>query len=108
MAAMMYRQGDLLLIRVNTLPDGARQRSGPGDRLILAHGEATGHHHSVAAADAELTVTDADEAYLRVMRPTSLEHQEHRVIELEPGTYWVVRQREYGPRAFPEGSALLT
>lgn len=107
MAAAMHRQGDLLLVRVETLPDGFRRRSGRGGRLVLARGETTGHRHSVAAADAELTVTDAEEVFLRVTAPTRLEHQEHRPITLEPGTYRVVRQRQYVPGpAEPPGARL--
>ena len=93
----MFRQGDVLLLRVGAMPDGERLEPEDG-RLILARGEATGHHHSVAAADAAL-VEDARGVYLRIMAPTPLEHQEHTAIWLQPGTYRVVRQREYTPGA---------
>lgn len=97
-----YRQGDVLLVRVEALPVG-RPVEVDGDRLILARGEATGHHHSIAAADGEL-VDAAEGVFLRIMTPTPLEHQEHASIPLEPGLYRVVRQREYRPEA-PVGVA---
>ena len=90
------RQGDVLVTRVARLPKGtgAVPEAVPG-RHVLALGEATGHHHSVAVADAELLESKAGEVFLRIMRATPLEHQEHAAILLEPGTYRVTRQREY-------------
>jgi hypothetical protein len=104
MAAAMCRQGDVLLIRVDSLPDGSRRRAGGGGRLLLAHGEAAGQHHWVDAADAELTVTDAGEVFLQVVRPAWLEHQLHRPIRVEPGTYRVVRQCDYAPGEYRPGA----
>ena len=95
-----YRQGDVALIRVDAAPTGRHVAPEHG-RLILARGEATGHHHSVAVEDAELLVTDAEEVFLRIMAPTPLEHQEHGAITLAPGVYRVVRQREYQPGELP-------
>lgn len=92
----MFRQGDVLLVRVEAMPDGRPVEAESG-RLILARGEVTGHHHSVAAGDAAL-LESAEGLYLRIMAPTPLEHQEHAAIPLQPGAYRVVRQREYTPR----------
>jgi hypothetical protein len=93
----MFRQGDVLLLRIGAMPDGERLEPVDG-RLILARGEVTGHHHSVAARDAAL-VEAAEGVYLQIMAPTPLEHQEHTAIWLPPGTYRVARQREYTPGA---------
>jgi hypothetical protein len=93
----MFRQGDVLLLRVEATPGGERLEPENG-RLVLARGEVTGHQHSVAARDAAL-VEAAEGVYLQIMAPTPLEHQEHMAIWLQPGTYWVVRQREYTPGA---------
>ena len=97
----MIRQGDILVRPVV----GARLQTGTpvapeGDRVVLAHGEVTGHHHSLALSsrvamfrdDAggggalRLSVTDA---------PVVLEHQEHTALRIEPGVHDVVRQRTY-------------
>jgi hypothetical protein len=44
-----YRQGDVFIERVAQIPTGLiRQKKSP--RLILAHGELTGHHHSMDGA----------------------------------------------------------
>ena len=96
------RQGDVLVTRVAKMPGGliAVPEVIPG-RHVLALGEATGHHHSVAVADAELLETEAHEVFLRVMRGTTLDHQEHGAVALEPGIYRVGRQVEYVPKELP-------
>ena len=101
----MFRQGDVLLVRADVMPRGRRIQP-DGTRLVLARGEATGHHHSVAVEDAEL-VDAAQGVFLRVMAHTPLEHQEHAAIGLEPGVYRVIRQREYVPGAIDRLVGLL-
>jgi hypothetical protein len=101
----MLRQGDVLLVPVAEMPEG-RPVEADGGRLVLARGEATGHHHSVAVEDGELVDT-AEGVYLRIMTTTPLEHQEHGAITLEPGVYRVLRQREYAPGAIDRMVALL-
>jgi hypothetical protein len=96
---VMFRQGDLLLVKVPEAPEGKRVKPERG-RLILARGEVTGHHHSVAVQEAEL-IEAAEGVFLRVMSATDLEHQEHGTIRLEPGIWQVTRQREYSPRELP-------
>ena len=94
------RQGDVMLIPVQSIPDDAERIVLRTERIVLVEGEATGHHHSVATADAELYAT-ADEAqrYLRVTRETALTHQEHPSIVYPPGDYLVFQKREYVPKA---------
>ena len=97
----IYAQGDILLIRVKTLPAAVPAVPPTTDgRLILAYGEATGHHHAVLERDATLyrSTADAVEAWLRVQAGGAvLTHDEHAPITLPAGTYRVVRQREYVP-----------
>jgi hypothetical protein len=101
----MFRQGDVLLVRVAEMPPG-RPVEPEGGRLVLARGEATGHHHSVAVEDGEL-VDAAEGVFLRIMAATPLVHQEHGPITLEPGVYRVLRQREYVPGAVDRMVGLL-
>ncbi len=101
----MFRQGDVLLVRVDAMPRG-QPIEPEGGRLVLARGEATGHHHSVAVEDAEV-VDAAEGVFLRIMAATPLVHQEHAAITLEPGTYRVLRQREYAPGAVDRMVGLL-
>jgi hypothetical protein len=93
--AMMYRQGDVL-ITTAAIPSGATKTS-PGSRgHVLAEGEATGHAHVVSPAHV-LAYLVGLEMYLRVLRETPVEHEEHDAITLPPGDYRVTRQREYTP-----------
>jgi hypothetical protein len=101
----MFRQGDVLLMPVTDMPSG-RAIEPEGGRLVLARGEATGHHHSVTVDDAEL-VDAAEGVFLRIMAPTPLVHQEHAAITLQPGVYRVFQQREYAPGAIARMVALL-
>jgi hypothetical protein len=99
----VIRQGDVLLFKVEKLPKGAvRQRVG-GDRVILALGEATGHHHSIAKKKARLfTAPTADGVQATIVEVATalaeLEHQEHDPIPLARGFYEVRLQREYHPQ----------
>ena len=96
----IYRQGDVLVVRIDEIPSSATPVAAGRveGRLVLAYGEVTGHHHSVAVKDARMLET-AEAVFLQIMTATPLEHQEHATILLKPGSYRVVRQREYAPEA---------
>jgi hypothetical protein len=95
------RQGDVFLLRVKSLPIGAGKESPNGIHIILAHGEVTGHAHRIQAAHAH-TYKWHTERYLEVNQPTKLVHEEHSAIDLSPGTYKIVIQREYAPNAISQ------
>lgn len=45
-----YRQGDVLIERIDSIPaEATRQRK--SCKIILAHGEVTGHHHCLEVSD---------------------------------------------------------
>lgn len=96
----IYRQGDVLLIRTETvLPDVIAVPRDHG-RLVLAYGEVTGHSHAIVEPDAELLATptgDAADRWLRVPTGARLTHEEHATISLPPGTYIVRTQVQYQP-----------
>jgi len=96
----IYRQGDVLLIRCARIPEGEPVPREHG-RIVLAHGEATGHAHALVDDEAAFTETrpakGAPRRYLRLVKPARLFHDEHSPIELPPGRYEVRRQREYTP-----------
>jgi hypothetical protein len=102
MNSVQFRQGDVFLISVNPqqVPSDATRVEREGGRVVLAHGEATGHSHAIADRHAVLLSSGA-ERYLRVSRPVSLYHEEHEEIRLPPATYRVVIQREYQPGELP-------
>jgi hypothetical protein len=90
------RQGDVLISKCNKIPDGMTPVQPKAGRLILAEGEATGHHHSVDCMAAQL-FAKGNQMVMIVGEPTTIQHQEHGAIEIAPGQYWVTRQREYTP-----------
>lgn len=111
------RQGDVLIELVPGKPL-ARVKKQPG-RPILAHGEATGHAHTIEGPSRtghkEAMVSDVEEAWLldsdlrdaapmtrkllELSKDSAVVHQEHARIPLKKGTYRVTRQREYAPGA---------
>jgi hypothetical protein len=96
----MVRQGDVLLVPVEQAPVDVEPVELDHGRIVLAHGEATGHAHVVEGEAAELvSAAGAEELYLLVHgeTPALLRHDEHDPIPLAPGAYRVVRQREYAP-----------
>lgn len=95
----LYRQGDVLIQRVEEMPD-IKTAKPKGVRLILVEGEATGHHHSVPVEDVDVMGRDGGATFLRLIKDSVLEHQEHAPIKLTAGTYKVTRQVEYNGQSF--------
>jgi hypothetical protein len=94
----IYRQGDVLIERIASIPKTATKQKAENGRIILAHGEATGHHHSLDIDSADWWKSGTDQ-FLNVTNPAKVVHQEHGAIELPRGKYRVLRQREYSPEA---------
>jgi hypothetical protein len=100
-------QGDILIERVDTAPsqDGIILSVEDGS-VIIAEGEASGHHHrlvgSVALYRDDALAREIPQGlyvgHVRVNGPTArLEHEEHAPITLERGVYRVRRQRQLEP-----------
>lgn len=103
-----YRQGDVLLLPVESIPAEATPVPRHHDRLVLQEGEATGHAHVITAPETEVSlyelVTPGDVAemrrrFLRVENTVTLDHEEHHAITLPPGEYEQIRQYEHTPAA---------
>jgi hypothetical protein len=100
-----YRQGDVLLVRVGAMPATARPVAEDPRGVVLAEGEATGHHHRIGPAYRTATLYAHDEGtFLRVTGGATspvvlLTHEEHDPIAIPPGDYRVIRQMEYSPDA---------
>ncbi|HOG23719.1 MAG: hypothetical protein BWY44_01453 [Candidatus Omnitrophica bacterium ADurb.Bin292] len=92
---MKVRQGDLLIVRVEELPENSVLQN----HRVLAEGEATGHMHELDSGE---LYEKSGTLYFRVPedQKTTLTHQEHGPITFEPGVYKVIRQREYEPRGW--------
>lgn len=107
-------QGDMMLIRIGTLPTDVEQVAATDGRYTLAHSE-TGHDHVVMerpgvrvfrAMDELKALLDGKPAlFLEVTdEPAELKHlrdfDTHQSVKIEPGIYEVRRQREYTPEGF--------
>lgn len=92
---MQYRQGDVLIMEWDAMPEGVKKREG----VVVAEGEATGHAHKF---DNALSVSLYDgpdgDMYARLMDVSWLVHEEHAAIEFRAGIYKIRLQREYTPR----------
>lgn len=93
-ADVYYQQGDVILIKVGVIPkDAVPVKDFDG---VLQHGEATGHYHKLMGGGATFYSRPNGERHLRLLKINPLEHQEHEVIEIEPGEYEVRIVREVG------------
>lgn len=97
----MWRQGDVLIIPVTAIPKGLNKQPRDAGRIVLAYGEATGHAHAIADHRADLYGDQLDQRFIRVLAEGGVDliHEEHATITIPPGTYRVIRQREYTPEA---------
>lgn len=98
----IYRQGDVLIRQVTKIPNGAKAKKNKG-RIVLAYGEVTGHAHAIAEPQAkEYTMEQAEgvvRRFLDVASGADVKHEEHATIQLPPGFYEIIQQREYTPEA---------
>ena len=95
-----YRQGDVLIERIARLPEQRKKVARENGRVILAHGEVTGHAHAIAEKGADLfeSQNNPGVTFLEIRDAlVALRHDEHATVTLEAGTYQVTRQREYSP-----------
>lgn len=103
MKPIHYRQGDVLIVSRARKPKGEMKPIDRDERgrLILAAGEATGHHHAIAGMNAGLfEAQEPGKCFLFIEGDAvTLSHEEHGGITIAPGWYEVIRQREYSPEA---------
>ena len=98
----MYRQGDVLIIPVKLIPKSVEPVERESGRVVLAHGEVTGHAHAIKDKRAALFRDPKLAAifmHISGDEAVALEHDEHSTIAIPPGNYQVVRQVEYSPEA---------
>lgn len=114
---IQLRQGDVQIQQVEKLPNGCIEVPAAGNRIVLAHGEVTGHAHAIydhmtqlgvadeiaeaaiarAKSRARLLLAPSGERYLEVTDTVTLRHEEHTQHTLPPGIYHLPKQMEYSP-----------
>ena len=101
MKKLPLRQGDVLLLPVDEIPADVVLQPPKGKKLILALGEATGHHHRFEFLDTSHNVkmyaSHGGARYLHVESPAGLLHEEHSTVKVPAGKYLLPVQQEYSP-----------
>jgi hypothetical protein len=102
----MGAQGDVMFIRVESLPVGLTPAEKKDGRYVVAHSE-TQHDHVVDSRNAELLIDRTNDfiAYLQVRgEGVEVKHlrsfDTHESLFLPKGNYQVRRQREYVPEGY--------
>jgi len=100
MSDKWYQQGDVIIEPVQGIPDGSKRISAGPRGFVLAEGEVTGHAHVIEREAEELAGLmmyrgEDGYYYIRIERPVTVRHEEHRAIEIPEGFYRVRRVREY-------------
>lgn len=98
MSNKLYRQGDVLLVPVASLPEGLHKTK----TVTAAFGEVTGHHHTIFEGAVGFATDKVSETckFIQVVEDVAtLKHQEHDPINLPQGNYEVFIQTEYTPEA---------
>lgn len=101
------RQGDVAIVNTKTnrnIDKTGLQQIISKERIILALGEVTGHHHSISVKDyPDCKLWKYDESINILTVPAggvTIEHQEHEVITplyIPEGDYEIHIQEEYDP-----------
>lgn len=100
----IFRQGDVGLVRVASVPVKTTAIPRDNGRIVLAYGEVTGHAHAILDEAVELVrEMDTNDRFLRIMNSggATLTHEEHATVMLPPGDYRVIQQVEYVPKELP-------
>lgn len=104
-------QGDVLIRKVSAIPATAKPVAPENGAVIVTHSE-TGHDHVMVLDRKSKTPSvemfqdpaNALLAWIKVNRPTVLEHQRphdtHAPIKFAKGVYEIRRQREYTPEGW--------
>ena len=94
----MFRQGDLLFIECDEIPNDAQEVQDG----IIARGEATGHTHRVGDSNVAKLVALNAMMYVRALQEAEILHEEHNKVVLPPGNWKVHRQKEYEPNGWKQ------
>lgn len=89
MQTNIIRQGDILFTRVDKAPEVTKTQK----ELVVALGEATGHHHRLIA-QVDSTIL-GDRTLFSVKGKAKLVHEEHGTIDFPEGTWMVTTEREW-------------
>ena len=95
-----FRHGDVIITRI-TAEEYENLHLPHKNDLVIAYGEATGHHHKLQAKAGQAQVlvnpkTQEAQAF-SVKGETKLVHEEHKTLSIPKGYYKVEFEKEYEP-----------
>ena len=97
MMSKLFRQGDLLIREISSIPYTAK----PISTNIIADGEKTGHNHTLNGSHQIFeTVEPAHkqkQIHFEAKQELKIEHPEHNTIIIPKGIYTVVHERSFNP-----------
>ena len=85
------QQGDVIFRKVKEVPATLK----PATSRVIEVGEATGHAHVLEDNQASHIFGEGDNMFIVCEKATSVSHQEHNQVTLEPGTWRKSRVREW-------------
>ena len=93
MMSKLFRQGDLLIREISSIPYTAK----PISTNIIAEGEKTGHNHTLNGSHQIFeTIEPAykqKQIHFEAKQELKIEHPEHNTIIIPKGIYTVVHER---------------
>ena len=89
----IFRQGDLLISRVEEIPTNAVAKS----TNVIATGEKENHQHQLIGDHKIFEIPDYGTIYFEAKEEVSLDHPEHNTIQIPKGVYTVVHERSFSP-----------
>lgn len=93
---MLRQQGDVLLKKLDKLPEGLKPAQLTSRGWVLAEGEATGHAHTVLPQEGTTVYVDENgELFVDSSKPFTVKHDEHKAVASPPGIWKVDKVREY-------------
>jgi hypothetical protein len=94
-------QGDILITKINAIPENLTEKNPDTEGFIVAHSE-TGHNHVIESEGVQMFIAANDPMimYITVNNEyADLTHNrvfdKHETIRLKQGNYEIRRQREY-------------
>lgn len=94
LAKKTFQQGDVIGQKLASMPAGEQKILGRKS-LVLAHGE-SGHSHVIEDDEAEL-IQIGERMILKLTKPATVRHEEHKKITLSAGIWEIGRVREFDP-----------
>ena len=92
------QQGDVLFVKVSTLPSNLKAAPTTRRGIILADGETTGHAHTIEDLEnVNVFVDESGALYVEAKEATVVTHEEHKPVTLPAGIYKVGRVQEVDP-----------